>query len=550
MLLATSPASAAGDGPSEPARAGADVAGPSEPAQPADLPGQEREYRNPILRGFYPDPSVVRVADDYYLVTSSFEYFPGIPIFHSRDLVHWRQLGHVLTRRSQLSLARARSSGGVFAPTIRHHDGTFYVITTNVGPGTNFYVTATDPAGPWSEPIVVNEQGMDPSLLFLGGSADEPLRVFYTSQLGRGTTSHIVQAEIDPSSGKLKGDLLPIWRGTGGPWTEGPHLYAIDGQYYLLAAEGGTRAKHSAVIARSSQPQGPFVPYEGNPIASHRGAPGEIQNVGHADLVQTSAGQWFAVLLGVRARGTPALHVLGRETFLAPVQWANGWPSLGERGRIAEVMRGALPTPHPYPAPEPRDDFEGDELGFEWNFLRNPPMNAWSLTQRSGWLRLHGNAATLDDVAAPAFVGRRQQHRAFRASTRLAFTPRIRGNEAGLALRMTERHHCEIAIRPSPSGRIATLRLRNGDKRRELASAKLPRKGAVKLHVASDGERYFFGYSLGNGVEQPLSDIPVGLLSSELSGSLTGVYIALWASGSGKPSTTAADFDWFEYAPR
>ena len=217
-----------------------------------------REYRNPVLPGFYPDPSIVRVAEDYYLVTSSFEYFPGIPIFHSRDLVNWRQIGHVLTRESQLPLDRARSSGGVFAPTLRYHDGIFYVITTNVGRGDNFYVTAADPAGPWSDPIFVNRDGMDPSLLFLDAEDGSETRVFYTSQRGRGGASHIVQAEIDIETGKLQGPLLPVWQGTGGPWTEGPHLYAIEDQFYLLAAEGGTRVNHSSVIARSDRPDPPF----------------------------------------------------------------------------------------------------------------------------------------------------------------------------------------------------------------------------------------------------------------------------------------------------
>ncbi len=224
-------------------------------------------YENPILSGFHPDPSLCRVGNDFYLVNSSFEYFPGVPIFHSRDLIHWQQIGHVLTRSSQLPLEKMRASGGVFAPTLRYHDGTFYLVTTNVWGTSNFYVTATDPAGPWSEPHPLDRQGIDPSLFF-----NDDGQVYYTRHVGGGD-GYIGQRLLDPKTGKLAGEMKEIWRGTGGIWPEGPHLYKKDGRYYLVIAEGGTSFDHRVTIARSDSPWGPFLADPTNPILTHRDRP-------------------------------------------------------------------------------------------------------------------------------------------------------------------------------------------------------------------------------------------------------------------------------------
>ena len=190
-------------------------------------------FKNPVMPGFYPDPSICRVGDDYYLVNSTFEYFPGVPIHVSKDLIHWRQIGHCLTSKSQLNLDGIRSSGGIYAPTIRHHNGIFYMVTTLIDGGGNFYVTATDPAGPWSDPIWLDKEGMDPSLMF-----DDDGAVYFTRHQGLGD-GYIAQSLLDVKSGKLTGGLREIWRGTGGIWAEGPHLYKIQGRYYLMIAEEG-----------------------------------------------------------------------------------------------------------------------------------------------------------------------------------------------------------------------------------------------------------------------------------------------------------------------
>src|SRR4030042_2877344 len=221
-------------------------------------------FNNPIISGFYPDPSICRVGEDYYLFTSSFEYFPGVPIFHSKDLVHWRQIGYCLTRKSQLPLNNVRASGGIYAPTLRYHDGTFYMVTTNVDGGGNFYVTAKNPAGPWSEPVWLDHSGMDPSLFF-----DDDGKVYYTRHEGAGD-GYVAQRILNIETGKLEGPLRKIWGGTGGVWVESPHLYKINGKYYLTAAEGGTSYGHTQVIARSDSPWGPFESCPYNPILTHR----------------------------------------------------------------------------------------------------------------------------------------------------------------------------------------------------------------------------------------------------------------------------------------
>ncbi|WP_258881348.1 glycoside hydrolase family 43 protein [Paenibacillus sp. sptzw28] len=273
-------------------------------------------YMNPVIPGFYPDPSVARRGEDYYLVTSSFEYYPGIPVFHSRDLVNWEQIGCVITRPEQLDLSERRSSRGIFAPTIRCCNGRFYVITTDVDGIGNFFVSAEDPGGPWSDPIRIPYGGIDPSLMF----DDTDGTVYVTVQQGADKNSHIIQYEIDISTGEALTEPVVIFRGDGGPWVEGPHLYRIHGMYYLIAASGGTGRYHREIAARSDKPYGPFVMLP-HPILTHNRLDDHpIQNTGHADLFEDGNGFWWAVFLGVRP--VEGHHgVLGRETFLAPVHW-------------------------------------------------------------------------------------------------------------------------------------------------------------------------------------------------------------------------------------
>jgi xylan 1,4-beta-xylosidase len=262
----------------------------------------QRRYQNPVVPGFHPDPSVCRVGSDYYLVCSSFEYFPGLPLFHSRDLVHWTQIGHCLTRVEQLSLAGCRASGGIWAPTIRHHSAEFFVTTTNTEGRGNFIVRASDPAGPWSNPVWVEQAGIDPSLFF-----EDDGTVFYTTGY-RGA----LQSTIDVDSGKLQCEPVSVWSGTGGQHAEGPHLLRRGHWYYILLAEGGTEHGHMVTMARSRSPWGPFEACARNPLLTHRSWRSPIQMTGHADIVEAHDGSHWMVFLATRPSGYPPCYHLGR----------------------------------------------------------------------------------------------------------------------------------------------------------------------------------------------------------------------------------------------
>jgi alpha-N-arabinofuranosidase len=506
-------------------------------------------FRNPILPGFYPDPSICRVGRDFYLVTSSFEYFPGVPIFHSRDLQHWQQLGHVLARRSQLDLTATASSGGIYAPTLRYHRGRFFLVTTHVGGGGNFLVTAARPEGPWSDPVWIDEGGFDPSLFFDGG------RVYYARDGNGADFDHpvIEQAELDLGKGRLKGSMQVIWRGTGGVWPEGAHLFAMHGRIYLLAAEGGTAYGHCEVAARADSPFGPFEPCPQNPVLSHgnrRGHP--IQATGHADLVTLEDGSTWAVFLGVRPR-SGRHHHLGRETFLAPVHFSDdGWPVIGNAGQVELAMAAPQLPPHLFASVPVRDDFDGVVLDPVWVHVRNPPSGAVRLGERAGHLRLWGQSASLDEVGPLAFVGRRQQDLVMSCKTRLHFSPQHPGEEAGLSVRAREDFHLDVAVRLGRAGREVVAVRRIGGVSRVLGRAPIP-AGPVELSIRAEADRYQL--LAGNGRARVLlGQVPARALSAETISRrgpmhFCGVVIGMYATGRGRPCTVPADFDWLEYRP-
>jgi alpha-N-arabinofuranosidase len=503
-------------------------------------------YTNPVIPGFHPDPSVCRVGRDFYLVTSSFEYFPGVPVFHSRDLVNWRQLGHCLERESQLPLAGAPASAGIWAPTLRHHDGVFYLATTNVSyhpefVGRNFIVTATSPEGPWSEPVFVEQPGIDPSLFF-----DRDGSAYFTTSHGGA-----FQSRIDVATGKLLTEPKLIWGGSGAQYPEGPHLYRRNDAYYLLLSEGGTEYGHLITMARSKSPWGPFEPCARNPLLTHRSLKSPIQAVGHADLVETEGGAAFAVFLAIRPNGYPPCYHLGRETFLTPVTWADdGFPVFGDAGRVALEMETPL---EPGPATNdvsPRDEFTAKRLALHWNQLRNPDASLTSLEERPGFLRLRGSAHGLDDAASPAWVGRRQAHFAVRAATCLEFRATTEREEAGLAVRMNEKHHYEIFVTHRGGEPSVVVRRRIGGLQAEVARRPLSAPEASRLVLAVDAERDQYVFSCGPTEHElaPLAEGETRYLSTEVAGGFTGVYFAMYATGGGAPCAHPADFDWFDYS--
>jgi len=502
------------------------------------------KYANPVISGFHPDPSICRVEDDYYLVTSTFEYFPGVPVFHSKDLVNWRRIGHCLTRESQLPLHQAGSSAGIYAPTIRHHDGWFYMVTTNVSGVGNFYVRSRKAEGPWSEPIGVAQGGIDPSLLF-----DDDGKVYFQSVQNGPQGEGIYQCVIRIETGEMLTESRLIWKGTGGNNPEAPHLYKIKNQYYLMIAEGGTELGHMETIARSENPFGPFEACPHNPILTHRSTDLPIQAAGHADLVETQDGSWWAVLLGIRPPTYPRRHHLGRETFLAPVTWTeDGWPIIGDNGRVLEQMDAPSLAPHPWPTPPIRDDFDAAELNDEWIFLRNPAPGSWSLEERPGALTLRGSEATLDEIASPAFVGRRLSHFDCRLAAQLDFEPGSAVEEAGITLFMNGKHHYDLAVTQREGRKVLILR-------RTVGSLRTERffdcgVGPVELRVRAESHRFVFLFREANGSEVEAGWGETHFLSTEIAGGFTGVIAAMYAvSGQSAEQAAPAFFDWFDYEP-
>ena len=307
-------------------------------------------------------------GDDFYLVTSTFEYFPGLPVYHIKDLVHWKLIGHALSRPENNPLMGCNASiGGQYAPTLRYHDGTFYVIGTNYGgKGSQgvFYVTAKNPAGPWSNPVWVGNWYVDPSIEFIDG------KMYFLSPDNQGS---FLLGVMDPETGTFVEPLRKVASGLGGSSPEGPHFYKIGDYYYIMSAEGGTGYEHREVIQRSKSPWGPYEPSPVNPVLSNMNCPDHpFQAIGHADLVQLKDGSWWAVCLGIRPVNGKYQH-LGRETFLAPVTWnADGWPKVGKDGVVQETYLFPNLPSHVWMEQPVRDDFDAETLGLDWTFIRNP----------------------------------------------------------------------------------------------------------------------------------------------------------------------------------
>ena len=502
------------------------------------------KYRNPILPGYYPDPSVCRVGDTFYLVTSSFEYFPGVPVFRSHDLVNWEQIGHCLTRRSQLNLDGVKSSGGIYAPTIRHHNGRFYMVTTDTTGIGNFYVWTDDPAGEWSDPVTVNQLWIDPSLFW-----DDDGQVWFTANaLWMPGPRGIYLNAIDLATGALR-DPKPtwLWGGIGGKYPEAPHIYKKDGWYYLIIAEGGTEFGHMASVARSRNIEGPYESCPHNPILSHRSTSNPIQSTGHGDLFQDAHGDWWMVFLGVRHSSYPLVHHLGRETYLAPVTWsADGWPVVND-GKLVELQmdvasRNLATAPVP-PVPT-RDDFDAPQLRNEWNFCRNPQEGSLSLSSTPGHLELKCLPGDLDGIAPKSWVGRRQQHFYATAETSVDCEP-VCNEEAGLTAYMNERHHAEVALASRNGERVILFRKRCGSLQCESVCPCNP-SGPVLLSMQSDED--FIRFHVGAGDQrQEVGKIETRFLSTEMAGGFTGVYWALYATSHGDESGNSARFDYFDY---
>lgn len=516
-----------------------------------ETPLDRKSYRNPILAGFYPDPSIVQVGGDYYLVNSTFAYFPGIPIFHSRDLVNWTQIGNVIDRPSQLDFKNLDISSGVFAPAISYHDGTFYLLNTCVRCGGNFVVTAGDPAGPWSDPVWLPEMGgIDPSLFF-----DDDGRAYIVNNdapigepLYDGHRALWVQ-EFDPQALKLTGPRKMIVNGgvdiAQKPiWIEGPHFFRREGQLYLIAAEGGTAVGHSQVVFKGESVFGPFTPWDKNPLLTQRHLDPEreqpVTSVGHADFVRDGEGNWWAAFLGVRPYEDDFYNT-GRETFLMPVHWEDGWPVItrGEERVPYRAPRPALPA---QPAPAIplsgnftlREEFERKKLAPHWLFLRQPTGEPWH-DLADGKLTLRARSDALGDYGRPSFIARHQQHLYARATAAMRYRPAHSGDRAGLAAFQGDDYFYFFGLEQGERGEprlVVRRRAGAGESGHgeAIASARAREDALVHLRIEARADRYDFLYSADGKTWTPLLENADGkVLSTRTAGGFVGAVMGVYA---------------------
>ena len=499
---------------------------------------QQFGYTNPVIPGFNPDPSVCRVGNDYYLVTSTFQYFPGVPVYHSKDLIHWKQIGNCLTRASQLNLKDANCSGGIYAPTIRYNDGTFYMVTTNVSGKGNFFVTTTDPAGEWSDPIWLDQGGIDPTLYFEDG------KTYMVSNPRNG----LYLCEIDVTTGKRLTDSKLLWQGDGGRYPEAPHIYKKDGWYYLMIAEGGTEYGHSITIARSRDIHGPYESNPDNPILtnfSRLGQSKEIQGTGHGDLIEDQNGMWWIVFLGFRPQNG-SHHLLGRETFLESVEWYDGWPIVNGTG-TADIQKqiATLPQVEVPALPMNRLAF-GDKEPF---FLHlNTPVEENYQFVRDTVLRLKPTRITLDDAGTPTFMAIRQDKFDFRLDTEVQLSSATLGDYAGLTVYMENNAHADIFLRQEKSSKKQCIVVEYslyGLKYK--ACETVVKKGPVQLRVDGSKTGYTFFYRDEKGKWVEAGTLDTRLLSTETAGGFTGITLGMYAVSPKGGGFSYADFKYFRY---
>ncbi|RDV29359.1 glycoside hydrolase family 43 protein [Alteromonas aestuariivivens] len=517
-------------------------------------------FENPVLPGFHPDPSIVRVGDDFYLVNSSFEWFPGVPIFHSKDLVNWRQIGHVLNRPSQLNMVKNRPSSGIWAPTIRYQDGLFYVVVTckqcqnSEHESNNLFVTAKDPAGSWSEPVwIKGAKGIDPTLFWDDDGKPYYLGTTHDESIGGPrkwpTEDRVYIQPIDLETGYLTGEPTILLNGhaQNARFAEGPHLYRRDGKYIVMIAEGGTWNSHAITVFESDKLLGPYQPQQINPVLTHRhlGNDAQITTLGHADLVDTPDGDWWAVMLGVRPRSN-GNYYLGRETFLTSVSWQGTTPIFNPGfGRV--FLREQRPDLEPEMwVKNHRDEFDGTELALHWNFLRTPQSDFYRISD--GQLLLKAKPVALTEQDNPALVAQRITSHYQQFGTQLDFQPQAEHEAAGLTLYQNDRFHYRLE---RFVGGVRLIRAYNTD-RKQLAETVVAsadyREPSVQLWAKLTGDDIQFLFGEDRQSLQPLGELQsVDAISTNHSGGFIGAYAGVFHTGS--LSGSWAGFDWFDAAP-
>ena len=498
------------------------------------------KFQNPVLRGMYPDPSMCAANGKYYMVCSTFSYFPGVPLFESDDLINWKQIGHCLTRKSQLLLENSSTTGGgIYAPTIRFNNGRFYMVVTNVSNIGNFYVWTDDIYGEWSDPIKVEQDGIDPSLFF-----DDDGKVYFISngndKTGRG---YIQISQIDIETGKKLSENEPLWYGTGGRYIEAPHMYKFNGYYYLLNAEGGTEYGHMVNYARSKNLKGPFEPCPANPILTNRNLGGyQLQGAGHGDIVQATDGTWWFCHLAFRQidKYMP-FHHLGRETCMEPVIWKDDWFYIGtpccnlfdKQGYGEALLEVELPFEHEFKQQNfnYHKTFQNLTTKNDWNFLRNPHEENYEFG--TDFLKIKATEKTTKNLEdSPSWVGIRQCafEEEISCQVELLKSETVSKDstaETGLSLFMDENHHYDIFITKEGNDFYANSRICVGQAESVKEKIKLESNKATFKILANA-----YCYQLFMQTEKDmilLSQAETRYLSSEVAGGFTGVYLGFYA---------------------
>ena len=520
---------------------------------------------NPILAGFYPDPSITRVGNDYYLVNSTFSYFPGIPVFHSRDLKNWKQIGNVIERPEQMNFIGERISRGLFAPSINYHNGIYYVTCTLIDGKGNFVVTAKNPNGPWSNPTWLPQvKGIDPSLFFDKNKA----YIVYNSNPPDNKPLYdghrtIRVFEFDAENLKVKGEEIQLVNGgvdiAKKPiWIEGPHIFKRGEWYYLCAAEGGTSVNHSQVILRSKSATGPYIPYDKNPILTQRNLnlarKNPITSAGHAELIEGPDGNTYAVFLAVRPyEGN--FYNTGRETFIAPVKWADGWPIINPD--VAEIQysyqasykeikqKNALPQSGNF---NYRINFES-KLDPALLFLRTLDTSWYSINNKKG-LTLKLLPETCMGSGNPAFIGKRQQHLVCNAETEINFKPVTDNEKAGLLIFQSEFNFYYICKSLNNGRPVIQLYKGNpASKTMDLLAEVESNADKYFFKIAANKDKYSFYYTTDIRDWKLLkANLDGKLLSTQVEGGFVGSLFALYATSSGKPSNSSATFKFLKYS--
>ena len=549
---------------------------------PSFLYAQEKSFLNPILPGGHPDPSICRAGDDYYIVNSTFEYFPGLPIHHSKDLVNWELIGYALNREEQcngaVNLVDVQQNGGIHAPTIRYHNGTFYIIVTNVySPQdkskpvdmVNFIITATNPAGPWSMPHVIKgAPGIDPDIFF-----DDDGKVYYvgtrdTAQLNDNGIGEIWVQQLDLQEWKLIGDRKGVWRGAcGGCCVEGPHMYKKNGNYYLMVAEGGTSYNHAVMIAAGDKISGPFESNPRNPILTSRNLSNNnwVHSTGHADLVELQDGRWYMVALGIRSDKDGSSN-MGRETYLMPVIWETAiarwkevrkgvwepveyfWPVVApETGKVERFTKLPFADKPQFYSDAFTDNFDAAKLNVEWNFRRVPKPGTFSLDANKGYLRLYLKPDTFQLRRQYSLMGIRQKESDFEYSAKMTFTPQKEKAEAGISIFQEDDNYINFTMEKMKGENSLKLLVKGRDKDPGLIKQETitSYKGEIVFKLISKNNKYQYLYSLDAGVSFTLFAETVDNLV--ICKGYIGTNIGVYATSNGSTTNEYADFDWVQY---